>query len=79
MRMACMAVDRFGAGRTQERTVLPRRCPDRTIQPYAADRSPDAIATGLRLAYLGGAAGELAGAVLALAFIRRDSMEQEVT
>jgi MFS transporter, DHA2 family, methylenomycin A resistance protein len=44
---------------------------------HAAERSPEAIATGLRLAYLGGAAAELAGAVLALALIRPDSMEQK--
>jgi hypothetical protein len=31
---------------------------------------------GLRLAYLGGALVELAGAAIAFAFIRADSMEQ---
>jgi DHA2 family methylenomycin A resistance protein-like MFS transporter len=44
---------------------------------HAGERSPEVIATGLRLAYLGGAAAELVGAALALAFIRRDSMEQK--
>jgi DHA2 family methylenomycin A resistance protein-like MFS transporter len=39
-------------------------------------QSPEAMVTGLRLAYLGGAAVELTGALIAFAFIRADSMEQ---
>jgi MFS transporter, DHA2 family, methylenomycin A resistance protein len=42
----------------------------------AGGDSPDAMISGLRLAYLGGAMVELAGALIALAFIRADSMEQ---
>jgi MFS transporter, DHA2 family, methylenomycin A resistance protein len=42
----------------------------------AAERTAEAMMHGLRLAYLGGALVELAGALVALAFIRRDSMEQ---
>jgi hypothetical protein len=37
------------------------------------------VVTGLRLAYLGGAAVELTGALIAFAFIRADSMEQRHT
>jgi MFS family permease len=43
---------------------------------HAGGDSPDAMISGLRLAYLGGAMVELAGALIALAFIRADSMEQ---
>jgi hypothetical protein len=42
---------------------------------HAGENSPEAMATDLRLAYLGGALVELAGAA-ALAFIRADSMER---
>jgi MFS family permease len=42
----------------------------------AGGDSPDAMISGLRLAYLGGAMVELAGALIALAFIRADSMDQ---
>lgn len=42
----------------------------------AGGNSPDAMVSGLRAAYLGGAIVEIAGALIALAFIRRDSMEQ---
>lgn len=42
----------------------------------AAERTAEAMMHGLRLAYLGGALVELAGALVALTFIRRDSMEQ---
>jgi DHA2 family methylenomycin A resistance protein-like MFS transporter len=42
----------------------------------AAGNSPDAMVSGLRAAYLGGAIVEIAGALIALAFIRSDSMEQ---
>jgi predicted MFS family arabinose efflux permease len=43
---------------------------------HAGESSPDAVLSGLRLAYLGGAIVEFAGALTALAFIRADSMEQ---
>jgi len=43
---------------------------------HAADNTSDAMVAGLRLAYLGGGIVELAGALVALAFIRGDSMEQ---
>jgi EmrB/QacA subfamily drug resistance transporter len=39
--------------------------------------APDAMIPGLRLAYLGGGIVELAGALIALTFIRGDSMEQQ--
>jgi MFS transporter, DHA2 family, methylenomycin A resistance protein len=39
--------------------------------------SPEAVVSGLRLAYFGGAAVEIAGALIALAFIRSDSLEQK--
>jgi EmrB/QacA subfamily drug resistance transporter len=42
----------------------------------AGGNSPDAMVSGLRAAYLGGAIVEIAGALIALAFIRSDSMEQ---
>jgi EmrB/QacA subfamily drug resistance transporter len=43
---------------------------------HAGESSPEAMVTGLRLAYLGGGLVELSGAAIAFAFIRRDSMEQ---
>jgi len=43
---------------------------------HAAGKSPDMMVAGLRLAYFGGAVVLLAGALVALAFIRHDSMEQ---
>jgi MFS transporter, DHA2 family, methylenomycin A resistance protein len=43
---------------------------------HAGESSPEAMVTGLRLAYLGGGVVELAGAAIAFAFIRSDSMEQ---
>jgi len=43
---------------------------------YAATGTTEATITGLRLAWLGGAIVELAGAALALVFIRADSTEQ---
>jgi len=43
---------------------------------HAGANSPQAMVTGLRLAYLGGGLVELTGAAIALALIRRDSMEQ---
>lgn len=39
--------------------------------------SAEAMVSGLRLAYLGGAVVEIAGALIALAFIRSDSLEQK--
>jgi MFS family permease len=42
----------------------------------ASESTPEAMVSGLRLAYLVGALVELAGAAVALAFIRSDSMEQ---
>jgi MFS transporter, DHA2 family, methylenomycin A resistance protein len=39
--------------------------------------SPEAMVSGLRLAYFGGAVVEIAGALIALAFIRSDSLEQK--
>jgi hypothetical protein len=43
---------------------------------HAGESTPKAMVSGLRLAYLGGALVELAGALVALAIIRADSMEQ---
>src|SRR5262245_14408800 len=43
---------------------------------HAGTQAPDAMVRGLRLAYLGGAMVELAGALIALVFIRDDAMEQ---
>lgn len=43
----------------------------------AGGNSPDAMVSGLRAAYLGGAIVEIAGALIALVFIRSDSMEQK--
>jgi EmrB/QacA subfamily drug resistance transporter len=45
---------------------------------HADQGGPEAMVTGLRLAFLAGAIGELAGAALALRFIRPDSMDQKV-
>jgi hypothetical protein len=42
----------------------------------AAGQTAEAMVNGLRVAYLGGALVELAGAMIALVFIRNDSMEQ---
>ena len=44
----------------------------------AGGNSPDAMVSGLRAAYLCGAIVEIAGALIALAFIRSDSMEQRL-
>jgi hypothetical protein len=41
----------------------------------AAGQTAEAMVSGLRVAYLGGALVELAGAMIALVFIRDDSME----
>jgi hypothetical protein len=43
---------------------------------HAAGQTAEAMVSGLRVAYLGGALVELAGAMIALVFIRNDSMEQ---
>jgi MFS transporter, DHA2 family, methylenomycin A resistance protein len=43
---------------------------------HAGAGTTDGMITGLRWAFLGGAIGELSGAVIALAFTRADSMEQ---
>jgi predicted membrane protein len=43
---------------------------------HAGEGAPESMITGLRLAFLGGAAAELTGAALAFAFIRADAMEQ---
>jgi EmrB/QacA subfamily drug resistance transporter len=43
---------------------------------HAGDDAPEAMLSGLRLAYLGGALVEFTGAAIAFAFIRADSMEQ---
>lgn len=43
----------------------------------AGGNSPDAMVSGLRAAYFGGAIVEIAGALIALVFIRSDSMEQK--
>ena len=43
---------------------------------HAAAQTAEAMVSGLRVAYLGGALVELAGAMIALVFIRNDSMEQ---
>jgi DHA2 family methylenomycin A resistance protein-like MFS transporter len=44
---------------------------------HAGQGAREATVAGLRLALLGGAIGELSGAVLAFAFIRSDSMQQK--
>src|SRR5882724_5205611 len=44
---------------------------------HAAEKLPEMMVSGLRLAYFGGAVVALAGALIALAFIRHDSMEQQ--
>jgi DHA2 family methylenomycin A resistance protein-like MFS transporter len=46
---------------------------------HAGDTRPEAMTSGLRLAYLGGAAVELTGAIIALVFIRGDAMEQKAS
>lgn len=43
---------------------------------HQGDSNPQTAISGLRLAYLAGGCVELAGALVALLFIRRDSMEQ---
>src|SRR5262245_32036198 len=43
---------------------------------HAAAQTAEAMVSGLRVAYLGGVLVELAGALIALIFIRDDSMEQ---
>ncbi|HKA75137.1 MAG TPA: MFS transporter [Xanthobacteraceae bacterium] len=43
---------------------------------HAGEGAPESMITGLRLAFLGGAAAELTGAALAFAFIRAGDMEQ---
>jgi predicted MFS family arabinose efflux permease len=44
---------------------------------HASDSQPEAMVSGLRLAYLGGAIVELTGALIALAFIRDDAIKQK--
>jgi MFS transporter, DHA2 family, methylenomycin A resistance protein len=44
---------------------------------HAGDNRPEAMVSGLRLAYLGGAIVELTGALIALAFIRGDAIKQK--
>ena len=44
---------------------------------HAGEGATDGMITGLRLAFLGGAAAEFSGAALALAFIRAGAMEQK--
>src|SRR5215468_3280960 len=44
---------------------------------HAGDNRPEAMVSGLRLAYLGGAIVELAGALVALAFIHDDAIKQK--
>jgi MFS transporter, DHA2 family, methylenomycin A resistance protein len=44
---------------------------------HASDNRPEVMISGLRLAYLGGAVVELAGALIALAFIRGDAIRQK--
>lgn len=44
---------------------------------HGSGASPEAMIPGLRIAYLAGGVVELAGALIALAFIRGDSMEQQ--
>jgi DHA2 family methylenomycin A resistance protein-like MFS transporter len=46
---------------------------------HAGDSRPEATVSGLRLAYLGGAVVELTGALIALAFIRDDAIEQKAS
>jgi len=43
---------------------------------HAGNQAPDTMIAGLRVAYIGGAAVELAGALVALWFIKRNSTEQ---
>jgi MFS transporter, DHA2 family, methylenomycin A resistance protein len=44
---------------------------------HAGDSRPEAVVSGLRLAYLGGAIVELTGALIALVFIRGDAIKQK--
>ena len=44
---------------------------------HAGDNRPEAMVSGLRLAYLGGAIVELTGALIALAFIHDDAIKQK--
>jgi hypothetical protein len=44
---------------------------------HGSGASPEAMIPGLRIAYLAGGVVELAGALITLAFIRGDSMEQQ--
>jgi MFS family permease len=44
---------------------------------HAGDSRPEAMLSGLRLAYFGGAVVELAGALVALAFIRGNAIAQK--
>jgi len=44
---------------------------------HAGDNRPEAMISGLRLAYFGGAIVELAGALVALAFIHDDAIKQK--
>ena len=44
---------------------------------HAGDSRSEAMISGLRLAYLGGAIVELTGALIALAFIRDDAIKQK--
>jgi len=44
---------------------------------HAGDNQPEAMISGLRLAYLGGAVVELTGALIALVFIRGDAIKQK--
>ena len=44
---------------------------------HAGDNRPEAMISGLRLAYLGGAVVELTGALIALAFIHDDAIKQK--
>ena len=43
----------------------------------AGPGSPEAVVSGLRLAYFGGAVVEIAGALIALGFIRSDALGQK--
>jgi EmrB/QacA subfamily drug resistance transporter len=48
-----------------------------TYAVHAGDNTTEGMLTGLRLAFLGGAVGELAGMAIALVFTRADSMERK--
>ena len=82
----------FGRYRSVGTFHSPRNCPSEDLEiewrtnqrksiavievPWFRSQTAEAMVSGLRVAYLGGALVELAGAMIPLVFIRSDSMEQ---